>query len=114
MLAAKLESAHSAAVAAAAAEQDQLDRAKAAAEAEKQQEKQQEQLKEQQARADKKAQAEYDRLMKNTQGNALGRTTTSRSRAPEKSVLEQVLGSQVTKTILTGVVAGIFGTCRRR
>ena len=32
----------------------------------------------------------------------------------QKSVLEQVLGSQMTKTILTGVVAGIFGTRRRR
>jgi hypothetical protein len=64
MLAAKLEAAHSAAVAAEAAEQAQLDRVKAAADLEKRQDE----MAEQQARADKKAQAEYDRLMKRTQG----------------------------------------------
>ncbi|MGO4692583.1 helicase HerA-like domain-containing protein [Glaciibacter sp. 2TAF33] len=109
MLAAKLEAAHSAAVAAEASEQAELDRARAAAELEKQQDE----MAAQQARADKKAQAEYDRLMKRTQGNPRSRTTT-RSGSADKSVLEQVLGSSVTKTILTGVVAGIFGTRRRR
>jgi len=101
MLAAKLEAAHSAALAA----QQQLDQAKAAAQAEKER-----------AAADKKAQDEYDRLMRQTQSPARSRTTTSRSRtqSSQKSVLEQVLGSPVTKTILTGVVSGIFGTRRRR
>lgn len=95
MLAAKLESAH---------------RAEAAAELERQQD----QVNAQQARADKKARADYDRLLKDARGAPRGRTTASRSRSAEKSVLEQVLGSPVTKTILTGVVTGIFGTRRRR
>lgn len=104
MLARKLEAAHATAVAA----QHSLDAAKAQAELEKQQTA----AAEQQAKADKKAQAEYDRLLKQTQGTA--RTTTRTSSKAQKSVLDQVLGSQMTKTILTGVVAGIFGTRRRR
>lgn len=58
---------------------------------------------------EKKAQAEYDRLMKQTQGGARSRTSSR----PQKSVLEQVLRSSVTRSILTGVVSGIFGTRRR-
>jgi DNA helicase HerA-like ATPase len=104
MLARKLDAAHAEAVAA----QQSLDAAQAAAELEKQQAA----AAEQQAKADKKAQAEYDRLLKQTQGSA--RTSTRASSKTEKSVLDQVLGSQMTKTILTGVVAGIFGTRRRR
>ncbi len=102
MLAKKLEAANTLAL----AEQADLDRAAAAAELEKQTDA----IAAQQAKAQKKAQAEYDRLMKQTQGSARRRTSSR----PQKSVLEQVLGSSVTKTILTGVVSGIFGTRRRR
>ncbi|GAA1751116.1 helicase HerA-like domain-containing protein [Agromyces humatus] len=62
------------------------------------------------AKADKKAQAEYDRLMKQT-------STTSRSRSrksPEKSALEEVLGSRTTQTILKQVITGIFGMAKRK
>ncbi|KQZ09756.1 ATPase [Agromyces sp. Root1464] len=62
------------------------------------------------AKADKKAQAEYDRLMKQT-------STTSRSRSSrskEKSALEQVLGSKTTQNVLTSVITGIFGMARRK
>lgn len=104
MLARKLEAAHATAVAA----QQSLDAAQAAAELEKQQAA----AAQQQAKADKKAQAEYDRLLKETQGSA--RTSTRTSSKAQKTMLEEVLGSQMTKTILTGVVAGIFGTRRRR
>lgn len=97
MLAQKLQAAHLAAL----AEQEALARA--------------EQQKEQQAaagKADKKAQAEYDRLMKQTRPPASTRTRA----APrgQKTMLEQVLGSSATKTILNGMVTGIFGTRRRR
>ncbi|NYJ20508.1 helicase HerA-like domain-containing protein [Glaciibacter psychrotolerans] len=105
MLARKLDAAHAAAVAA----QQVLDAAKAEAEREKQQQVQATQ----QAKAAQKAQAEYDRLLKQTGGASRTTATRTSSRA-QKSVLDQVLGSQVTKTILTGVVAGIFGTRRRR
>ncbi|GAA1804525.1 helicase HerA-like domain-containing protein [Agromyces neolithicus] len=62
------------------------------------------------AKADKKAQAEYDRLMKQT-------SSSSRSRArksPEKSALEEVLGSRTTQTILKQVITGIFGMAKRK
>ncbi|TFD83325.1 helicase HerA-like domain-containing protein, partial [Cryobacterium fucosi] len=102
ILATKLEAANRLVL----AEQTALDQAKAAAE----QEKQEDAAAAQQAKAQKKAQAEYDRLMKQTQGSPRSRTSSR----PQKSVLEQVLGSSVTKSILTGVVSGIFGTRRRR
>ena len=57
------------------------------------------------AKADKKAQAEYDRLMKQT-------STTSRSRSPferEDGARREVLGSHTTQTILKQVFTGIFG-----
>ena len=104
MLARKLAAAHAQAVAA----QQSAESAQAAAEVAKQQEA----AAGQQAKADRLAQAEYDRLLKQTQGTA--RTTPRASSRAQKSALEQVLGSQMTKTILTGVVAGIFGTRRRR
>jgi hypothetical protein len=108
MLARKLEAAHASALQA----QQSLDAAKVAAELEKQHAA----AAARQATADKKAQAEYDRLLKQTRGSARTSTNTrarSNSKA-QKSVLEEVLGSQMTKSILTGVVAGIFGTRRRR
>ncbi|RZU66349.1 hypothetical protein EV379_2705 [Microterricola gilva] len=60
-----------------------------------------------QAKAEKKAQAEYDRLMKQTSG-------TARSTKKQKTVLEEVLGSSATKSVLTAVIGGIFGTRKRR
>lgn len=62
------------------------------------------------AAAEKKAQQEYERLLKRTSGT--GRTRTS-SRA-ERSTLERVLGSRTTQTLLKGVIRGLFGTARRR
>lgn len=59
------------------------------------------------AAADKEAQAEYDRLLKTTAGT---RRTASR---PQKSTLEQVLGSRSTQTLLNGVIRGLFGNGRR-
>jgi DNA helicase HerA-like ATPase len=61
--------------------------------------------------AQKKIDAEYDRLAKQSPS----RTTRSSSpRRPSKTPIEQVLGSPVTKTILTEVMRGIFGNARRR
>ncbi|SDT29001.1 helicase HerA-like domain-containing protein [Microterricola viridarii] len=60
-----------------------------------------------QAKAEKKAQAEYDRLLKKTSG-------TARSTKQQKTVLEEVLGSSATKSVLTAVIGGIFGTRKRR
>jgi len=104
MLAEKLAAANQAAVDA----QEQLDRARAAAE----QEKAEQAAATEQARAEKKAQAEYDRLMRQTRTQS--RTRTRATSKPQKTVLEEVLGSRATRTILTGIVTGIFGTRRRR
>ncbi len=41
-------------------------------------------------------------------------TRTRATPRGQKSVLEEVLGSPATKTILSGIVTGIFGTRRRR
>ncbi len=60
-----------------------------------------------QAQVGKKAQAEYDRLIRATGGK------TRTSRRVEKSPLEQVLGSKSTQTILNGVIRGLFGNGRR-
>lgn len=101
ILAAKMEAAHLAA----AAEEDALARAKAEAEYAKQKAA----MDKAQAAAQKKADAEYERLLRKSQG-----TTRRTSSRPQKSALEQVLTSRATRTILTGVVEGIFGTRRRR
>jgi DNA helicase HerA-like ATPase len=61
------------------------------------------------AKAQKAADAEYNRLLKKTGGS-----TRSRAAKPQKTMLDEVLGSRTTQTILTSVVAGIFGTRRRR
>ncbi|MCU1569721.1 MAG: ATPase [Naasia sp.] len=99
----KLEAAHAAAV----AEQARADRAKADAEYAKQQES----IAKQRAKEERAAQAEYDRELNRSRHRTPA--PRSRSRTP-KSPLEEVLGSAVTKRILTGVVEGIFGTRRRR
>lgn len=88
---------------AAAAEEAALAKAKADAEFAKQQAA----IDKAQAAADKKAQQEYERLLKKTQGTA--RT----SRTAQKSPIEQILGSKTTQTILNGVIRGVFGTGRR-
>ncbi len=88
---------------AAAAEEAALAKAKADAEFAKQQAA----IDKAKAAADKKAQAEYDRLLKKTSG-----TTRTSSRAPA-SGFEQVLNAKSTQTILNGVIRGLFGTGRR-
>jgi DNA helicase HerA-like ATPase len=101
ILAAKMESANQAA----AAEEAALERAKAEAEYTKQKAA----ADKAQAAAQKKADAEYERLLRKTQG-----TTRRTSTRKQKTALEEVLTSRTTRTILTGVVEGIFGTRRRR
>jgi DNA helicase HerA-like ATPase len=62
--------------------------------------------------AQKKIDAEYDRMARQSQPR---RTTRgSSSRRTSKTPIEQVLGSPVAKTILTEVMRGIFGNARRR
>lgn len=88
---------------AAAAEEAALAKAKADAELAKQQAA----IDKAQAAADKKAQQEYERLLKKTQG------TTRTTRSTQKSPIEQILGSKATQTILSGVIRGVFGTGKR-
>jgi len=88
---------------AAAAEEAALAKAKADAEFAKQQAA----IDKATAAADKKAQDEYERLVKKTSG------TTRTTRSTQKSPLEQILGSKSTQTILNGVIRGMFGTGRR-
>ncbi|WP_431279592.1 helicase HerA-like domain-containing protein [Leifsonia poae] len=96
------------AAAAAAEEQERiLDQAKAAVDAQKAADK----AAAAQAKAQKAAEAEYNRLLKATGPTARAKRTTSK---PQPNILEQVLGSKATSSILTGVVEGIFGTRRRR
>lgn len=104
ILGAKMAAAHEAAQ----AQQAAVDQAKIDAEYAKQQAA----IDKAAAAAQKKADAEYERLLKKTAGT--GRSTRSRSTAAPTSMIEQVLGSKATKSILTGVVEGIFGTRRRR
>ena len=92
-----------AAAEAAAAEDAALAKAKADAEYAKQQAA----IEKAQAAADKKAQAEYDRLLKKTSGSS--RTT----RRTQKSPIESILNSKSTQTILNSVIRGVFGTGRR-
>lgn len=86
--------------------------AAAKAEADAELAKQQAAVDKQRAKEEKAAQAEYDRIMKRTSGTS--RSSSTRSRSSDKSVLEQVLGSKATRDVLTSVVEGIFGTRRRR
>jgi hypothetical protein len=102
VLTAKLELARAAAV----AEEAAADRAEAAEELKRQQEE----MAEQQAKADKKAREAYERDLRRRSGSG---SRTTRPRA-EKSPLEEILGSSATRTILTGVLTGIFKTRRRR
>lgn len=88
---------------AAAAQEAEVAKAKADAEYAKQKAA----IDKQQAAAEKKAQQEYERLLKKTAG------TTRTSRSSAKSPIEQILNSKSTQTILGGVIRGIFGTGRR-
>ncbi|WP_285038953.1 helicase HerA-like domain-containing protein [Plantibacter sp. lyk4-40-MEA-4] len=105
ILTAKLEEANQAALAAEA----ELERQRIAAELAKQQAA----ADKAQAAAQKKADAEYERLLRKTAGTTR-RTSTRSSSTSSKSPLEEILGSKATRSILTGVVEGIFGTRRRR
>ncbi|MEI5583370.1 MULTISPECIES: helicase HerA-like domain-containing protein [unclassified Agromyces] len=91
------------AAAAADAEEAAAAQAEAAAEYEKMQAK----IRAEEEKAQKKAQAEYDRLLKRTSGS-------SRSRSPQRSTLEQVLGSKSTQKVITQVLTGLFGMAKRR
>ena len=93
--------------AAARADADEAAAAKAKADAEY--ERMQAKIRTDQEKADRKAQAEYDRLLKKTSG-----TSSSRRRTPERSALEQVLGSKTTQTVLKSVLTGIFGMAKRK
>ncbi|GGI43589.1 DNA helicase HerA-like ATPase [Agromyces flavus] len=93
----------------AAAAADAAEAARAKAEADAGYEKMQAKIRADQEKAEKKAQAEYDRMMKRTSG-----TSRSRSRTPERSALEQVLGSKQTQKIIGQVLTGLFGMAKRR
>lgn len=93
----------------AAAAADAEEAAKAQAEAEAEYEKMQAKIRADQEKAEKKARAEYDRMMKKTSG-----TSRSRSRTPERSALEQVLGSKSTQKVIGQVLTGLFGMAKRR
>ncbi|MCK6080289.1 DUF853 domain-containing protein [Microbacterium sp. EYE_5] len=60
-----------------------------------------------QEKAERDAQREYDRLIKKTSGGT--RTT----RRPERTPLEQILGSKTTQSIIGSVIRGVFGNGRR-
>lgn len=92
-----------AAAEAAAAEDAALAKAKADAEYAKQQAA----IEKADAAREKKAQAEYERILKKTSG------TTRTSRAQQKSPIESILNSKSTQTILSSVIRGVFGTGRR-
>lgn len=83
------------------------ERAKQAAAIEAEYVKQQAAIDKAHAEAQKKAQREYDRLLKST---AAPRSRSSAPTAP----LDDLLGRGSTKTILNGVIRGLFGTGRRR
>jgi DNA helicase HerA-like ATPase len=83
------------------------ERAKQAAANEAEYAKQQATIDKAHAEAQRKAQREYDRLLKST---AAPRSRSSAATSP----LDDLLGRGSTKTILNGVIRGIFGTGRRR
>ncbi|MDQ4137231.1 MAG: hypothetical protein M3116_00080, partial [Actinomycetota bacterium] len=77
---------------------------RAKAEADEEFRRQQQEIEEQEARRQRRQRADQGR-------RSSGRRVPRRT---ERSPLEEILRSPVTKTILTGVVTGIFGTRRRR
>ncbi|WP_251451099.1 helicase HerA-like domain-containing protein [Microbacterium sp. Marseille-Q6648] len=88
-----------------AAEQAALEKAKIDAEFARQQAA----IDKAKADAERKAQQEYERLLKKTSGSS----RTTRSSRTTKSPLEQVLNSKSTQTIIGAVIRGVFGTGRR-
>lgn len=100
ILTARMDAAHAAAAA------DEAAAAKAKSDAEYA--KQKAAIDAQQAAAEKKAQQEYERLLRATSG----RTRTTSRRSPSSPV-EQLLGSKSADALLSGVIRGIFGTGRR-
>ncbi|RNB43687.1 DUF853 family protein, partial [Agromyces tardus] len=92
----------------AAARADAEEAAAAKAKADAEYERMQAKIRADQEKADRKAQAEYDRLLKKTSGSS------SRRRTPERSALEEVLGSKTTQTVLKQVLTGIFGMAKRK
>lgn len=91
----------------AAAAADAAEAAAAQAEAQAEYEKMQAKIRAEDEKAQKKAQAEYERLLKKTSGS-------TRSRTPQRSTLEQVLGSKSTQRAITQVLTGLFGMAKRR
>lgn len=89
----------------AAAEQAALEKAKADAELAKQRAA----IDRADAAAEKKAQQEYERLLKKTAGTTRTRRTTRSRRSP----IEQILASPSTQDVIGTVIRGIFGTGRR-
>ncbi|NQX10865.1 DUF853 family protein [Microbacteriaceae bacterium VKM Ac-2855] len=73
--------------------------------------KQQARLEKERAAAQKKADAEYERMRKQMEPKTTTRRTSTR---PQKTVIEEVLGSSVGKSVIREVIKGIFGTARRR
>ena len=98
-----------AAAAAAEAEQRALEQAKIDAELAAQRAA----IQKQQAAAEKKAQAEYERLLRKTQGTTRTAARASATSKARRSPLEQVLGASSTQTLLNGVIRGLFGNGRR-
>ncbi|MFE6964003.1 helicase HerA-like domain-containing protein [Agromyces sp. NPDC057679] len=96
----------------AAAAADAAEAAEAKAKADAEYAKMQAKIQADAAKADKKAQAEYDRLLKKTSGSS--RSGGSRSRSPQRSTLDQVLGSKTTQKVITQVLTGLFGMAKRR
>ncbi|NYD66964.1 helicase HerA-like domain-containing protein [Agromyces atrinae] len=97
---------------AAAAAADAAELAKQQASAAAEFEKQQAAVRKAEERERAKAKAEYDRIMKQTGARS---SSGSRPRSTSsKSPLEQILGSPATRTVLTSVLTGIFGTRKRR
>ncbi|WP_438854178.1 helicase HerA-like domain-containing protein [Agromyces sp. M3QZ16-3] len=91
----------------AAAAADAADAAEAKAKADAEYAEMQARIEADQAKAEKKAQAEYDRLIKQT-------SSRSRSRTPQRSPLEEVLGSKSTQKVITQVLTGLFGMAKRK
>ena len=87
--------------------QEAIERAKKAAADEAEFEKQKAAIDKARADAQKKAQREYDRILKTT---AAPRRRASTPTAP----LDDLLGRGATKSIVSGVIRGLFGNGRRR
>ncbi|GAA2043994.1 hypothetical protein GCM10009819_33530 [Agromyces tropicus] len=95
----------------AAAKAEAAEAAEARATADAEFEKMQAKIRAAEEKADRKARAEYDRIMKRTSSRS---RSGSRSRSSERSPLEQVLGSTATQRAITEVLTGLFGMAKRK